>query len=148
MNEARISPEAADEAVHRALTLFIGRGRAWSVTDIEAGTGIPVSTVQKWITPDPLERRRPKGCHLLLIAQFVGVAFTDKLLGPIGQGGRDLDAREGTPGHVIAHLAAGGAAFAEAGADGRFDHIDHGRLEPIADDMIQILTPFASKKPS
>lgn len=145
-NSTLIAPEEADAAVWRALTLFIGRGRRYSVEDVATGTGIPGNTIAKWLTPDPLQRRRPKGCHLLLVAQFIGVAFTNKLLGPIGQGGRELEAADDAPGRVIARLAAASAKFAELGADGAFDHVDRGKLEPFADDMIEVITPFSSRK--
>lgn len=142
-NIDRISPEEADRAVHAALTLFIGRGREFSVEDLHAATGIPVSTIGKWLTPDAIQRRRPKACHILLLAQLIGVRFLNKLYAPIGMGGRDLEPESGSPADVTAKLVVGAAEFAMRAVDGRFCHVDRGKLAPHAADMIEILTPFA-----
>lgn len=51
-----------------------------------------------------------------------------------------------TPMAVVATLAAGCAAVADYAADGVFDHQDRARLEPIADNVITTLQPFATRK--
>jgi len=147
IDDGLLSDDAADEAVYRALTLFIGRGKRFSVEDIETGTNrlITASTVSKWITPNVGERRRPRGSCLLLLCQFIGVEFTNKLLGPIGQGGRDLNPTPDAPAAVVATLMAGASEFAAKAVDGRYCHQDCGELEDDADQMIQILTPFSSR---
>lgn len=145
MNNALITPEEADRAIYRALTLFIGRGRRYSVEDIAIGTGIPGSTIAKWLTPDPLQRRRPKGSHLLVIRQYIGVEFTNKELEAIGQGGRALHAEEGSPGLVMAHLTRDLAQIAGCGVSGSWNHTHERDLEEAADDAITILTPLSSR---
>jgi hypothetical protein len=143
--DALISQQAADEAVYRALSLFIGQGRRYSCDDIETGTGIAARTVGAWIANAIENRRRPKGSHLLILQQFIGLELTNKLLGPIGQGGRPLQPDENEPSVVIAKLAAGVAEFAARGADGRFCHIDRAELEDDADMIIATVVPFSSR---
>jgi len=142
-NSTMISPEAAEEALCRAVGLFMGRGRAHSVEEVSIGTGIPARTLSAMIAQGG-DRRCPSGCNLLLLASFFGVAFTDRLLGAIGQGARDLEPTADAPGVVIATLMAGAAEFAKAGADGRFCHVDRGDLADDAAMMIQILEPFTA----
>ncbi|PTQ12937.1 hypothetical protein CLG96_02000 [Sphingomonas oleivorans] len=142
---ALISPEAADDHIHRTLGLFIGQGRRFSVEDIETGTGIPARTVSGWIANAVENRRRPKGGHLMILCHFIGVEFTNKLLGAVGQGARDLNPAEDAPASVVSKLVSGAAEFAKRGLDGRYCHTDRGELEDDADEMIMILTPFSSR---
>lgn len=143
-NETLLSADQADDALFRALTLFIGRGRRHGVEDVCAGTSIPSSTIGKWLTPDPLQRRRPKAADLSRVAQFLGLDFLNKWWGPFGFGARPLEPEEGSPGVVMAHLTKDIAKIANCGATGAWNHTHHRDLEHAADDMIQILTPLSS----
>ena len=141
----QLTPEAADAHIYRALSLFIGSGRRYSVDDIETGTGIPARTVSAWVANAIENRRRPKGSHLLILQQFIGIELTNKLLAPIGQGGRSLNPEPNDPGVVVAKLSAGLHEFAQRAVDGVYCHIDKGELEPEADMIIATMTPFASR---
>lgn len=141
---AIITPELADAAIYRALSLFMGDGRKFSVEDVAIGTSIPARTLYGFVASGPEDRRRPKGWHLLTLQQFFGVAFTDKLLSPIGQGGRSLEAEEGSPGVVMAHLTRDLAQIAGCGVNGAWNHTHERQLEKAADDAILILTPLSS----
>lgn len=141
-NASLLSPDAATDAVYRTLALFVGRGRQISVEDLALATKIPARTISAWLAGDPLQRRRCKGHHLLILQHFFGVAFTDRLLAPIGQGGRDLEPAADAPAIVVATLVAGAAEFAARAADGRYCHVDRAELADEAAEMIQILTPF------
>lgn len=141
-----ITQQGADDAVYRALSLFIGSGRRFSCDDIETGTGIPVRTVGSWIANAVENRRRPKAAHMLILQQFVGIELTNKLLGSIGQGGRSLTPDDQAPGMVVAKLSAGLQEFAQRAADGIYDHVDRAELEDDADMIIATVTPFASRR--
>lgn len=152
-NPHLISTEGGREAIHRALCLFVGRGRAWSVEDlalalVAAGHEVTPRAVQSWIAGDPLERRTPDGPTLLKLFQVLRPAFTSKVLSAIGQGAHSLSAVAGSPAEIIAALTDGSAKFAIRGVDGVFCNLDKGELEGVADRMIEILTPFSSKRGS
>lgn len=144
-----ISQEVADDAVYRALSLFIGDGKRFSVEDVEIGVpGLKARTVSSWIANAPENRRAPKFRDLLRIAHFLdldGATFLSKALAPIGLGTRSLTPMPGDPAVVIAKLAVGVSKFAERGADKVYCHVDHSALEPVADEMIATLTPFSTK---
>jgi hypothetical protein len=142
-DSSMISPQVAEDGICRAVGLFMGRGRAHSVEDVSLGTGIPARTLSAMIASGG-DRRCPSGCNLLLLCSFFGVEFTDRLLGVVGQGARDLHPSPDAPPMVIATLMAGAAEFAKAGADGRFCHVDRGELADDAAMMIQILEPFVA----
>jgi hypothetical protein len=144
-NSTMISHAAADEAICKAVSLFMGRGRAHSVEDVAIGTGIPARTLSAMIASGG-DRRCPSGPNLLLLASFFGVTFTDRVLGCIGQGARDLDPAADAPAVIVATLMQGAAEFAKAGADGQFCHRDRGELADDAAMMIQILEPFTAPK--
>ena len=144
-----LTQEMADEAVYRALSLFIGDGRRYSVDDIEIGIpGIKARTVSSWIANSVENRRAPKARDVMRIAHFLGEdgpRFLSKVYGSIGMGAHSLSPKAGDPGVIIATLAQGVGQFAIRGADNIFCHVDHGALEPVADQMIATLVPFSSK---
>jgi hypothetical protein len=142
---ALISPEVADDHIYRTIGLFVGQGRRFSVEDIEAGTRIPARTVSGWIANAVENRRRPKGHHMLMLVQFLGVEFTNKLLGPVGQGGRDLNPAPDEPSVVVARLVENATEFAKRAVDGVFCHRDHAELENPADVIIATMLPFSSR---
>lgn len=150
-NPRLISTEAFREVVHHALQLFVGRGRAWSVEDVAvaltaAGHKITPRAVQSWIASDPIERRTPEADALHKLYQLLPPTFFAKVAGALGYGVHSLTALIGDPAEIIAALADGTAQFAVRGVDGVFCNVDQGHLELVADRMIEILTPFSSKR--
>lgn len=149
-NPRLISTESAREAIYHALQLFVGQGRAWSCADLAlaltaAGHDTKAGTVGSWISSDPLDRRTPPSDVLLKLGQVLGPAFTSKVLSAIGQGAHSLAAVSGSPAEIIAALTEGSAQFAVRGVDGVYCNVDRGRLEAVADRMIEYLTPFSTK---
>lgn len=142
-NETMISPEMAEAEICRSISLFMGRGRQHSVADVELATRIPARTLSAMIASGE-DRRCPSGVNLLLLCSFFGIEFTDRVLGAVGQGARDLNPSAEMPSMVVAKLMAGAAEFARAGADGRYCHVDRAELQDDATMMIAILEPFAS----
>ena len=141
--------EMADEAVYRALTLFIGDGRRYSVEDIEIGVpGLKARTVSSWIANSPDNRRAPKARDIIRIAHFLGqdgIVFLSKVYGQIGLGAHSLTPKAGDTGMIIATVAAAAAKFAELGADGVYCHRDQGVLEPVTDHLIATILPFSAR---
>lgn len=143
--------DLADEAVYRALSLFIGDGRRYSVEDIEVGIpGLKSRTVSSWIASSPDNRRAPKARDIMRIAHFLGqdgIVFLSKIYGQIGLGVHSLTPKAGDPGMVIATVVAAAAKFAELGADGVYCHRDQGALEPVTDQLIATVLPFSTRAP-
>lgn len=142
-NDTMISQHAADDALVATIALFMGRGRRWSVKDVEIGTGISERTLSAMIALDPESRRAPSGRNLLLLMSFFGVEFTDRLLSHVGQGARDLNPAPDAPGVVIAGIMSAAAEFARAGADNQFCSRDRRELRDDAVTLIQLVEPFA-----
>ena len=132
--------------VHRAISLFMGHGRRFSVEEVASATGINARTLYSYIAADPQDRRSPSADRILMLCGFFGAEFTSKLLSIVGQAAHDLHPNSKEPAVVIANLVNGAAAFAQRGADQRFCHIDQAALEPVADEMIQILEPFSTRR--
>jgi len=137
--------DAADAHIARALSLFMGDQRKHSVSEVSLATGIKSRTLWSWIAANPIDRSTIPGDKLLVLMGFLGTEFTSKVLSIIGQGAHSLQAEHGQPAVVIAKLVTGVAEFAQRGSDNRFCHVDESALEPVADDMIEILTPFSTK---
>lgn len=138
-----ISQHAADDALFATIALFMGRGRRFSVKDVELGTGISERTLSAMIALDPESRRAPSGRNLLLLMSFFGVEFTDRLLSHIDQGARDLNPAADAPGMVVAGIMSCAAEFARAGADNKFCSRDLHELRDDAITLIQLVEPFA-----
>lgn len=143
-NEGLISTAGVDDEIARAVGLFMGRGRRFSVADVAMVTGINARTLQSYIASNE-DRRTPSYEQLFTLMQFFGPQFTSKVLGWIGQGAHSLTPEATDPGMVIATLAQGVSQFAIRGADNHFCHVDQGELEPVADQLIATLVPFSSK---
>lgn len=137
--------EVAAQQICRALGMYMGQGRRWTVEEVSGATGIKSRTLWSYIQADPGERSTVPGDKLLILCGFFGAEFTSKVLGVIGQGAHDMEPDSKAPGMVIANLVGGAAVFAELGADNVFDHRDQAKLEPIADTLIATLTPFSTK---
>lgn len=147
-----ISQHCANDAVHKALSIFIGDGKKHTVGDVEAGTGIASRTVSSWIANSIENRRAPKFRDIIRIAQWLGATdgpiFLSKALGPAGFGAHNLEPQASDPGMIIATLVTGAGHFAARGADNVFCHRDQGALEPVADEMIAALVPFSTRRRS
>lgn len=140
-------PDLQDHAndIFRALTLCMGRGREFSVDDVEMGTGIKGRTLNSYIAADPDARKVPSGDKLLRLMSFFGTPFTTKLIARGGMGAFNLVPQPGDPEEIIATLMDTTHEFTRRGLDRVYCNNDQGALEPVADKAIAILTPFSSK---
>lgn len=148
-----ISTAGCEDAIRHAIDLFVGPGRGWTDDDVAtaltaAGHPVKDRTIASWRkrADNPADRRTPPSDALLKLCQIFGPAFTSKVIAAIGQGAHSLTALTGTPAEIIAALSEGTTAFAIRGIDGVYCNVDQGDLERVADHMIEILTPFSSKR--
>ncbi len=87
--EPLVSRSAAAEKIARALRLFIGRGRKYSVREVEIGAGVPARAIEcaMVMDADNEEWRRLPQEHLLSLQAFLGAEFTMMIIAPLCQQG-------------------------------------------------------------
>lgn len=139
-----IEQDCASQQIARAIGLFVGAGRKYSVAEVAIGTGIPSRTVSSYIASGE-DRRTPSSDKLLVLMHFLGIEFSSKVLGCIGIGAHDIEVKHDRPGAVIATLAAATALIAEMATDGTIDHRERAQLEPVADKVIATMQSFATR---
>lgn len=86
-----VSRNAAREKFTKALRLYVGRGRFYSVKQLSNGTGIPDRLIEAAMaSPDSEEYREPNLDAILSLSAFLGPEFTSEWLAPAGQGAFDV----------------------------------------------------------
>lgn len=76
-----VSREQSGNAIGRALRLFVGRGRHYSVKELSNGTGVKDRMIEcAMIEPDNIDFRPLPADALISIAKFLGAAFTNAWL--------------------------------------------------------------------
>lgn len=144
-DNALIEQHCASQQIARAIGLFMGAGRKYSVADVSLGTGIPSRTLSSYIASGE-ERRTPAADKPLVLMHFFGTEFASKVLGSIGLGAHEVVVKHERPGAVIATLAAATSMIADMATDGFIDHRERAQLELVADNVIATLQPFATRK--
>lgn len=90
--EPLVSREQAENAFRRALSLFVGRRRRYSVEDLATGSGVPerlIECYRGYPLGHPDYRPLHDG-HKLSIAKFLGPQFTTEWLKPCDQVAREI----------------------------------------------------------
>ena len=87
--EPLVSRAAAGEKIARALRVFIGRGRKYSVREVEIGSGVPARAIEcaMVMNPDNEDWRRLSQEYLLSLQAFLGPQFTTMVIAPLCQQG-------------------------------------------------------------
>lgn len=138
-NPLIISRSVTRETIRKALRLFVGRGRRYSVKQLSNGTGVPDRLIECAMCDPESEDFRQLGTeHLLSIASFLGETFTNEWLSLARQGAFALpDDGLPSPGDVAAECADDTADIANAAADGRFDGADGPKLRLVGEREIE-----------
>lgn len=77
-----VSREQAGNAIGKALRLFVGRGRHYSVKQLSNGTGIKDRVIEcAMCAPESVDYRPLPLDALLSISKFLGADFTNEWLG-------------------------------------------------------------------
>lgn len=85
-----VSREQAGNKIGRALRLFVGRGRQFSVKELSNATGVKDRVIEcAMCPPDSVDYRPLPTDALLSIASFLGPVFTSAWLELAGQVARD-----------------------------------------------------------
>lgn len=132
-NSLTISRDAAWDRWHRAMMLFVGKGKRHTVDEARKGTGISASVVYGWLAgPTSQDWRNPHLGHVLSVMGFLGPEFSTEIVKLASQGAFWLpDTDETPPGVVAADLSEDTAAVTRAAADGKFDAAERRALGPV-----------------
>lgn len=127
-----VSRSAAYDRLHRAMMMFVGRGKRHPVAEVAKGTGISDSVLYGWLAgPDSQDWRHPHAGHLLTLCGYIGPEFTTEILKPVSQGAFWLpDVDNLSPGELAADLAEDTADVTRRAADGEFCAVDRKALGP------------------
>lgn len=122
-----VSPDSVRETLADGLRLLVGHGRKYSVAQIADATGDGVSTIKSYLQG----RQLPTADHLLRLIAVLGPGLGNGLFRLIGMELRVVDTDDASLLDVHADNAALCAAMAEALRDGRIDHMEAARLQPL-----------------
>jgi hypothetical protein len=129
-NSCIVSRSSAREEFGKALRIYIGRGRRYSVKQASNGSGVADRMIESFMAdPDSTEYRKPDLEEVLSLSSFLGEAFATEWLRLAKLGAFALPDEEiPSPGELVADCANDTSAVAAAAADGHFDPHDRERL--------------------
>lgn len=116
---ATLTQDHVQQRFTDGLRLFVGQGRRFSVAGIAAATSIPERTIKAYQAGETL----PGLAHFMRLCMVLPPEFGDHMMAIAGLGGLAPLTIERANGHrTTAVLAETLSHFAEAGADGIYDH--------------------------
>lgn len=124
-NDGNITREQAENDFRKALKLFAGRGRRYSVKQVATGSCVPERTLECFLgySHGHPDYRPLHWGHQLSLIGFLGAEFTAELIGTVGQGAFDLPEEDGPPPMRAAiENASDNANLLNMAADGIQDH--------------------------
>lgn len=118
-----VSREQAGNTIGRALRLYVGRGRQYSVKQLSNATGVKDRVIEcAMCDPASVDFRPLPSEALLSIALFLGSPFSSEWMALARQGTFDLpDADDPAPIALAADSCDDTAKLTRAAIDGRFD---------------------------
>lgn len=128
-----VSRNTIREAIRKALNLYVGRGRRYTVKELSNATGVPDRIIEsaKLDADDPDFRPLSEG-NLASVGKFLGAPFVSVFLECMGLGAYELmDGQIPMPGVFAAQDAADTAEIAMRAADGEFDADDCKALREV-----------------
>lgn len=135
-----VSRNDSRAAVRKALKLYVGPRRRFSVKELSNNTGVPDRMIESAMAEYGTDENRPLNLECLLsIAKFLGDGFVTEWLGLAGLGAYTLpDEALPHPTELVRDLASDTAEVAEMAADGQhFDHEDHATLRELGHDFVE-----------
>lgn len=141
VNFSPIVPRSAsDEATHDALHMLVGRGKPYSVKELQNASGVKDRCIEAAMAPVGGEHfRRLAPENFWSIAQALGAPFLNHITTVLANvGAFNLPNDElPQPGEFAAESAEDHAQIAVAAADGKFGANDHGKLWLVGQECIQ-----------
>lgn len=137
--EPLISREHAENAFRRAMNLFVGRGRLYSVAQLSKGARVPERTIECFRSYNfghPDYRPMHFG-HQLSIAKFLGAEFSTEWMALADQGAFDLpDAGDPDPGALAVENSEDNATVTRAAINGEFEPEERPDLKVVGTRMM------------
>lgn len=130
--EPLVSRNRAGAAVAKALSLYVGRGRRYSVKQLSNATGVKDRMIEcAKCDPDNTDWRPLPLEALLSISAFLGADFTNEWLPLSGQGAFELPDGEPDPGDLAIDSTEDSATVVRAAMDGKFDEDERADLRIV-----------------
>lgn len=132
-NSLLISRSTIREAQRKALRLFVGRGRRYSVKELSNATGVPDRCIEgAMCDPEDTDFRPLSQENMASLGKFLGAPFVSVWLETMGLGAFELmDGQIPLPGVFAAQDAADTAEIVNRAADGVFDADDRRALREV-----------------
>lgn len=133
-----VSREQVENAFHKALCMFVGRGKRHRAEDVATGAGIHRRTLdcyRGYPVGHPDWRPLDNG-QKFSIASYVGADLTAAWIGLIGQGAFNLPDIEPDPGELAADNSDDNAVVVRAAIDGKFDRQERAELKHVGARMV------------
>lgn len=134
-----VSRNSLRDAIRKALDLYVGRGRRYTVKELSNATGVPDRIIEsaKLDADDP-DFRPLREESLMSVGKFLGAPFVSVWLETMGLGAFELmDGQIPLPGVFAAQDAADTAEIVSRAADGEFDAEDREALKVVGHREIQ-----------
>lgn len=117
-----VSREQAENEFRKALNLYVGRGRRYSVAQLAKGSGVPTRVIdcfRSYAHGHPDYRRLHFG-QVLSMTAFLGAEFTNEWLTLSKQAAYDLPDEEPDPGELAADTSESASRVVRMAADRDF----------------------------
>lgn len=133
-----ISRADAENAFRKALGLFVGRGRLYSVDQLAKGSRVPARLIYCFLSYEHGHEsyRRLNFGQVLSMTRFLGAEFTNEWLKLADQGAFDLPEEEPDPGELAADNCDDNATVVRAAVDGKFDQNERKDLKIVGTRMM------------
>lgn len=128
-----VSRERAGNVIGNAMRLYIGRGRRYTVKQVQAATGVKERIIECAMTDASTLDYRPLPPEALLsVMAFLGTDFTSEIIGIIGQGAFDLpEESDPDPIKMMVGATDDTAQLVRRAADGEFCDDDKQALKVV-----------------
>ena len=132
-NSLLVSRNSLREAIRKALNLYVGRGRRFTVKELSNATGVPDRIIEcAKLDPDDPDFRPLREENLASVGKFLGAPFVSIWLETMGLGAFELmDGQIPLPGVFAAQDAQDTAEIVARAADGEFDADDCKALREV-----------------
>lgn len=128
-----VSRELIGNKIGKALSIYVGRGKRFTIKELMRGTGVSDRLIECAMYPvGHVDYRHLKAEHIFSLMGFLGADFTSDVLALVAQGAFDLpEDGDPPPGELAADDISDSAEIARRAADGNFDGEDRKHLRAV-----------------
>ena len=137
MNDTPIvSQEVTKQQFQKAMRLFVGQGKRWSVMSVVAATGICKRTIDAYRAGET----PPSLSNYHTLCSVLGQGFFNVTIEHLPFEARSTEAGEATPQQVLSGVLGYSADLAVMLEDGRIDHRELEQLKQATSELLTRLT--------